>query len=54
MSEHNEQVALFSWANLSKNKYPGISFLMLDEKNCTDAIWKLLKPKATKPFKEEI
>jgi len=27
MSEHNEQVALFSWANLSKNKYPGIELM---------------------------
>ena len=35
-------------------KYPGIVFNFLDDKQVVDSIWKLLKPEATKPFKEEI
>jgi len=31
--------------------YPGIVFSMLDQKNYQDAIWKLLYPEASRPFK---
>lgn len=32
---------------LQKTKYPGISFMMMDEKDFRQAIWKLIKPKET-------
>lgn len=36
---------------IMKSKHPGVAFAMLDEKNYPDAIWKLLYPQATRPFK---
>lgn len=35
-------------------KYPSILFCMLDGKDYDQHIWKLIKPKAEKPFKQEI
>ena len=37
-----------------KTKYPGLLFALLDSKRIDGLIWKLLKPKAEVPFKEEI
>ncbi len=35
---------------VTKEKYPGIVFAMLDKKNYADMIWKLLYPEASRPF----
>lgn len=37
-----------------KTKYPSIMFSMLDERPVDHLIWKMIRPKAEKPFKEEI
>lgn len=43
------------FAEVAKTKeYPSILFAMLDEKDYTQLIWKLIKPAAEVPFKEEI
>lgn len=36
-----------------KQKYPDILFLMLDKKEVSDRIWKLIKPKYSNPFKND-
>lgn len=36
-----------------KAKYPGLLFAMIDNKNYKDLIWKIIKPRADKPFKED-
>lgn len=40
------------WASLIKqySKNPAICFLVLDGKNATSTIWKMIKPPSTKPF----
>ena len=38
---------------VKKTKYPGIVFAMHDGKDYKQMIWRLLKPKATKAFKED-
>jgi len=43
-----EQAAL-----IVKEKYSGVIFQMLDEKNYRAAIWKYLRPQAERPFKED-
>jgi len=35
---------------VTKEKYPGIVFAMLDNKNYRDMIWRLLYPEASRPF----
>ena len=35
---------------VTKEKYPGIVFAMLDKKNYSDMIWRLLYPEASRPF----
>lgn len=43
------------WAEHIKNtKYPGLCFIHLDGKDISSAVWRLIKPAATKPFKAEI
>jgi len=43
------------WAlKIKGRKYPSILFNMLDGKNYSKIIWKLVKPKHSVPFKEEI
>ena len=43
------------WAlEITNKKYPGILFSILDERDYRHLIWKLVKPKATKTFKEEL
>ncbi len=37
----------------SSGKFPDILFLMLDKRDYSDSIWKRLRPKYEKPFKEE-
>jgi RNA ligase len=37
-----------------KEKHPGILFAMLDNRDYAPLIWRLLKPKAEKPFKENM
>lgn len=37
-----------------KSKYPSIVFTMLDDKDYKTQIWKMIRPVAEKPFKEEI
>jgi RNA ligase len=59
---------IVSWANVTykdfsnrkeaaeyflKQKHPDILFSMLDKKDPSDRIWKLIKPKHSKPFKQE-
>jgi RNA ligase len=39
---------------ISKSKYPGIAFSMLDNKNYSDAIWKMIRPKGSYTFKRDI
>lgn len=36
-----------------KQKYPHVLFSMLDKKSCKKIIWKLIKPKFSKPFSNE-
>lgn len=38
-------------AVIMKTRYPGITFALLDQKNYQEAIWKLLYPEASRPFK---
>ena len=38
-------------AIITKAHYPGVTFAMLDQKNYQEAIWKLLYPEASRPFK---
>jgi T4 RnlA family RNA ligase len=40
-------------AIITKHAYPGIVFAMLDNKNYSEAIWKLLYPEATRPFRQD-
>jgi RNA ligase len=37
-------------AIVTKERYPGIVFAMLDNKNYRDMIWRLLYPEASRPF----
>jgi T4 RnlA family RNA ligase len=41
-------------AYYQQQKYPGILFSMLDNKDYSQIIWKMLKPKYSKPFKENL
>lgn len=38
-------------AIITKSAYPGVTFALLDHKNHQEAIWKLLYPDASRPFK---
>lgn len=38
---------------VNRTKYPHIVFLMLDQREYTEKIWKLIRPAADKPFKVE-
>ena len=40
-------------ALIVKEQYSGVIFSMLDHKNYQEAIWKVLRPQAEKPFKED-
>jgi len=40
--------------SLSGYTYPGIVFKMLDGKDYEEQIWKIIKPRAEKPFKEDV
>jgi hypothetical protein len=40
-------------AIITKHAYPGIVFSMLDNKNYSEALWKLLYPEATRPFRQD-
>lgn len=40
-------------AIITRTRYPGVVFSMLDNKNYETAIWKLLYPAASKPFRKD-
>ncbi len=40
-------------AIVCKEQYSGIIFSMLDQKNYQDALWRLLRPEAERPFRED-
>ena len=46
--ETRKETALY----FSKQKYPAVLFKLLDKKDPSDIIWKIIKPKHSKPFKE--
>ncbi len=50
VKESRKETALY----FQTQKYPPILFLMLDEKSTHKAIWKLVRPAYSKPFKNEI
>lgn len=49
-----KEQALAIFAEEDDKKYSGIVFKMLDKKDYTEAIWKLIKPAHEVPFKKEI
>lgn len=48
ISTRKEQAAI-----VGKERYSGIIFRMLDEKDYADSIWKLLRPEAERPFRDD-
>ena len=46
--ETRKETALY----FSKQRYPAVLFKLLDKKDPSDIIWKIIKPKHSKPFKE--
>lgn len=38
---------------ITASKYPGIVFAMLDDKNPSEKIWRLIKPQASPPFRQD-
>ena len=47
--ETRKETALY----FQTQKYPSVLFLMLDNKKTDNVIWKMIKPKYSKPFKTE-
>ncbi len=51
----NQDKTRKDWAiEILKRKYPGILFAILDSKKYDEQIWKILKPKGSKTFKDDI
>lgn len=48
LSTRKEQAAI-----IVQKSYPGVIFQMLDQKDWQEAIWKLLRPTAERPFRED-
>ncbi|MEK9646032.1 MAG: hypothetical protein VW547_10865 [Alphaproteobacteria bacterium] len=47
-TERREQAEI-----IKASPYPGVAFAMLDRKNYSAIIWKLIRPEASRPFRQD-
>lgn len=48
VTERREQAEI-----IKASPYPGVAFAMLDRKNWQAIIWKLIRPEASRPFRQD-